>query len=184
MREPGYSGAYLQGEPVTPEGKTPAVILVNPHNDHNVAGALRACSAFGVNQLWVTGYRLSGEMSPKGKMRLPRELRMKLYEDVSVCYYDYPFDAYKGSGASLIAVEISPAAQSLTYFTHPRDAVYVFGPEDGSLSSVQNRHCTDFVQIPTKVAPDGKPVCVNLAAAVNIVLADRHMMDERGMIGE
>lgn len=177
------------------EGKLPAVILVNPRYDQNVGAAVRGCSAFGVSQLWVTGNRLTGEMSPRGKPRLPRELRMKEYGDVEVCYSDYPFDAYKGKKTweptaggpareiitpRIIAVEIDPSAVSLTWFRHPENAVYVFGPEDGSLSKVHKRLCTDFVYIPTRKDADGKNVCINLAASVNIILNDRVMAIERG----
>jgi tRNA(Leu) C34 or U34 (ribose-2'-O)-methylase TrmL len=162
------------------DGKTPAVILVNPRYDQNVGAAVRGCSAFGVNQLWVTGNRMTGEMSPKGKPRLPRELRMKEYGDVEVCYSDYPFDAYRAEAPRIVAVEIDPSAIPLTWFKHPQDAVYVFGPEDGSLSKVHKRFCTDFVYIPTRKDADGKNLCINLAASVNIILNDRIMSIERG----
>jgi tRNA(Leu) C34 or U34 (ribose-2'-O)-methylase TrmL len=160
------------------EGKTPAVILVNPRYDQNVGAAVRGCSAFGVHQLWVTGNRMTGEMSPRGKPRLPRELRMKEYGDVEVYYSDYPFDSYPGK--RIVAVEIDPSAESLTWFRHPEEAVYVFGPEDGSLSRVHKRFCTDFVYIPTRKDADGKNLCINLAASVNIILNDRSMQLERG----
>jgi tRNA(Leu) C34 or U34 (ribose-2'-O)-methylase TrmL len=51
-------------------------------------------------------------------------------------------------------------------FQHPDNAVYVFGPEDGSIPQVLRRHCHRFVKIPAKH-------CTNLAAAVYIVLYDR-----------
>lgn len=158
-------------------GKLPGVILVNPKYAYNVAGTIRACSAFGIPQLWVTGDRVADEITAKGKKRLPREERMKLYSDVEAAYCDYPFDAYEPK-PRVVAVEIDPGAQPLTYFTHPEDAVYVFGPEDGSLAPVHKRHCTDFVYIPTKKDADGKPVCVNLSAAVNIILSHRAMQQE------
>jgi tRNA(Leu) C34 or U34 (ribose-2'-O)-methylase TrmL len=163
-------------EKILTAGKLPAVILVNPKHDRNVAAAVRACSCFGVSSLLVTGHRLTGEQSPLGKLRLPRELRMDAYGDVQVTYTDRPFGEF--TGTRVVAVEIDPGAQPLTYFTHPEDAVYVFGPEDGSLAPVHKRHCTDFVYIPTKKDADGKPVCVNLSAAVNIILSHRAMQQE------
>jgi tRNA C32,U32 (ribose-2'-O)-methylase TrmJ len=57
-------------------------------------------------------------------------------------------------------------AEQLPDFEHPEHALYVFGPEDGGLSSVHLRHCHRFVTIPS----DG---CVNLAAAAYLVLYDR-----------
>jgi tRNA(Leu) C34 or U34 (ribose-2'-O)-methylase TrmL len=150
---------------------TPAVILVSPKQSGNVAGALRACSAFGVAQLRITGYRALPELSPKGKPRTRRELRMEAYSDVDVIHDSHPFGAY--AGARIIAVEVMDDAVPLTWFSHPDDAVYVFGPEDGSLGRAQKIHCTDFVIIPSRH-------CLNLACAVNVVLADRVMKQERG----
>lgn len=170
-------------EPKLP-GLLPAVVLVNPKYPRNVAEAIRVCSCFGVPQLWVTGDRAAeglGELSPSGKLRLPREERIKLWADVDVRWCDYPFDHYPNATRT-VAVEIHPGAQSLTYFVHPEEAIYVFGPEDGSLAAVQKRHCTDFVFIPTKKDEDGKPACLNLYSAVSIMLGDRHMMEERGMM--
>lgn len=45
-------------------GRTPAVALVNPKFDHNVGAALRACSCFGVQQLWWTGSRVMFSVKP------------------------------------------------------------------------------------------------------------------------
>ena len=66
------------------------------------------------------------------------------------------------------AVEVDPKATPLPYFEHPENAVYVFGPEDGSLEAVQKRHCHQFVIIPTRH-------CTNLSAAIYIILYDRYM---------
>jgi len=150
-------------------GRLPAVILTNPKHGHNVAGALRACSSFGVRQLWVTGQRVTEELA--ARRRLPREERMKAYADTELCWCDYPFEAF-ASGTRIVAVEVMPSATPLTWFEHPQDAVYVFGPEDGGLGQVSKRHCTDFVVIPSLH-------CLNLACAVNVVLADRVMKAER-----
>jgi tRNA(Leu) C34 or U34 (ribose-2'-O)-methylase TrmL len=51
-------------------------------------------------------------------------------------------------------------------FEHPPNAVYVFGPEDGSVSKPHINHCHRFVVIPTKH-------CLNLATAVATMLWDR-----------
>ena len=68
----------------------------------------------------------------------------------------------------IIAVEVDPKACPLPYFEHPENAVYVFGPEDGSLEAVHKRHCHQFIIIPTRH-------CTNLSAAIYIVLYDRYM---------
>jgi tRNA C32,U32 (ribose-2'-O)-methylase TrmJ len=65
-------------------------------------------------------------------------------------------------------VERRENAELLPSFKHPPDALYVFGPEDGTLGRATLSWCHRFVSIPTY--PDGP---LNLAAAVNVVLYDR-----------
>ena len=90
---------------------------------------------------------------------------MKGYAEVDVIQYDYPFDMFEKS-VPVIALEVRENSQCLAEFEHPVEAVYVFGPEDGSIPKALLRHCHQFVQIPTRHA-------LNLSAAVNIVLYDR-----------
>lgn len=108
---------------------------------------------------------------------------MKGYADVEMRQYDYPFDQF--DRVVPVAVELVPGAESLVDFEHPENAIYVFGPEDGSLTSVTLRHCHRFVKIPTRH-------CVNLAAAVYLVLYDRmvksgpqlELAEHRGFLNE
>jgi tRNA(Leu) C34 or U34 (ribose-2'-O)-methylase TrmL len=67
-----------------------------------------------------------------------------------------------------VCVERSAAAELLVDFVHPDHALYVFGPEDGSVSKGWRASCHRFVSIPTVNAGP-----LNLAAAVNVVLYDR-----------
>lgn len=148
-------------------GITPAVVLVNPKYDYNVGGAQRACSCWGIKQLWWTGNRVRFEATNSGKKnkkRLPREERMKGYMDVELLQFDYPFDQFKDT--TVVAVELVPGAEQLPTFEHPENAIYVFGPEDGSIPSMEKRHCHRFVSIPAYH-------CTNLSLAVGIVLYDR-----------
>lgn len=113
-------------------GVSPAIVLVNPKYDYNVGGAQRACSYWGVPQLWWTGNRVRFEATATGrgnKKRLPCEERMKRYMDVEL--RQYPFE-----GITTIAIELIPGAEQLPTFKHPERAVYVFGPEDGSIDSM------------------------------------------------
>jgi tRNA(Leu) C34 or U34 (ribose-2'-O)-methylase TrmL len=136
------------------------VILLNPKYPHNVAAAIRACSCFGVNQLVWDGWRVN----PEEYSRLPREERMKGYKEVRWYHSAKPFDEFHS--AVPVCVEITESAQPLPGFKHPENAVYVFGPEDGGVSQVARRLCHAFVFIPAYH-------CLNLAAALNVVLYDR-----------
>jgi tRNA(Leu) C34 or U34 (ribose-2'-O)-methylase TrmL len=145
------------------DGRAPAIVLVNPKFPHNVGAAVRAASCYGIEQVWFTGDRV--QLAGERRYRLPREERMRGYQEVELRHYDQPFDAF--AAAVPVAVELRRNAESLIEFVHPENAVYVFGPEDGSLDRGVLGLCHRFVAIPTRH-------CTNLAAAVYTVLYDRH----------
>jgi len=144
--------------------RAPSVILDNPRYPHNVGGALRACACWGLDQLWWTGDRVKVEPI---RGRLPREERMKGYKNVEMHHRQ---DAFKciPPGVTPICIELLPGAEPLETFEHPDNAIYIFGPEDGSVSNEVRRYCHRFIVIPTFN-------CLNLAAAVNVVLYDRFL---------
>jgi len=144
---------------------TPSIILHNPKYPHNVGAAVRACSNFGAKIVIFTGDRVSLDPDKGKGYRLPREERMKDYQDIILLNDDYPFNRFR-KDVIPVAVEKRENAEPLTHFQHPLNAVYVFGPEDGSIPQVMLQHCHRFVVIVSKH-------CLNLAAAVNVVLHDR-----------
>src|SRR5262245_3350103 len=106
-----------------PLGRPPAVALINPKYPHNVGAAVRACSCWGLAQLWWTGVRVTLDVR-RGE-RLPREERMKGYRYVEMVQDDRVFDRFAAGGVTPIAVELRPDAESLVTFEHPEDALYV-----------------------------------------------------------
>lgn len=148
-----------------PVGKTPAVVLVDPKYPHNVGGAYRASAAFGVAQLWYTGHRAEAKWEQEG--RLPREERLRGYSHVELFRGEGRF-LRQFPGATIVAVEVHPTAEVLTHFIHPEEAVYVFGPEDGSLPKGIRTACHRFVIIPSDTA-------LNLYSAVTSVLLHRRI---------
>lgn len=152
-------------------GVTPAVLLTDPKYARNVSMVRRACSGFGITQVWFTGERLLYDKGKKGKTRLPREERMKGYSEVDLIdgvdliNYDRVFDQFP-KGTIPVAVEVLEHAERLHDFVHPKNPLYVFGPEDGNIDPVALRHCHRFVQIPVRH-------CLNLAMAVGLILYDR-----------
>jgi tRNA(Leu) C34 or U34 (ribose-2'-O)-methylase TrmL len=137
-----------------------AVLLINPKYEHNVGAALRACSCWGVPTLRWTGGRVRFD---DRRERIPREERMKGYRDVDWRRTQKPLEGLSGTP---VAIEVRANTECLTTFVHPEDAIYVFGPEDGSIPRPYLALCHRFVFIPTAH-------CLNLAAAVNVVLAHR-----------
>src|SRR3954466_8035608 len=146
------------------DGVAPAVALVDPKYPHNVGAAVRAASCYGVGQVWFSGDRVSLAGARKSR-RLPREERMRGYQEVELRHADHFFDAF-GRDVEPVAVELRPAAESLIHCEHPERALYVFGPEDGSLDRAVLARCHRFLVIPTRH-------CVNLSAAVYTVLYAR-----------
>ena len=149
---------------------TPAIIMANPKYPHNVGAAVRAASCFESNLILFTGDRVSLEPTGVKGYRLPREERMKGYKDVTLLNDQYPFNRFD-KNITPVAVELRHNAEQLPFFEHPKNAVYVFGPEDGSIPQIMLKHCHRFVVIPSKH-------CVNLAAAIYLVLYDRLMKEQ------
>ena len=90
---------------------------------------------------------------------------MKGYRDVEMIHYEHVFDQFP-DGTVPVAVEVRGGSEQLLSFEHPESALYVFGPEDGSIPQALAPRCHRFLVIPTRH-------CLNLATAVATVLWDR-----------
>lgn len=157
-----------------------AVVLINPKTPYNVGSVIRACSIYEVKTLRWTGKRITtaegarmaGQVFSRKPGRLPREERLKDYAHVDWAESDSPTvvsDLMREHGFVPVAVEIVPGAERLDLFEHPDRPLYVFGPEDGSIPRAVLAVCHRFVRIPTC-----NRTPLNLAAATNVVLYDRH----------
>jgi tRNA(Leu) C34 or U34 (ribose-2'-O)-methylase TrmL len=141
-------------------------MLCEPKYAHNVGMVQRLASSYGFAQVWFTGDRMQIDLraNPK-KRRLPREERMRGYRDVELVQHDRPLDFFP-EGVVPVAVEVRPRSEPLDRFVHPERAVYIFGPEDGSIPAPVLVKAHRFVVIPTRH-------CLNLATAVATVMWDR-----------
>lgn len=90
---------------------------------------------------------------------------MKGFKDVELRQYDAFLDQFSDD-ITPVAVELRPNSEPLPKFTHPENALYIYGPEDGSIPKSILSRCHRFVVVPTRH-------CVNLAAAVYLTLYDR-----------
>lgn len=154
----------LIGKNAIPVGVAPAIVLIDPRFAYNVGMVVRLVSCYGLQQVWYTGERVRLETERRGK--LPREERMKGYKEVEIIAFDRPLERFRD--CTPVAVEVRPNSERLQDFEHPRNAVYVFGPEDGSIPQSVLRHCHRFVIIPTR-----NRYCLNLATATATILWDR-----------
>ncbi len=66
----------------------------------------------------------------------------------------------------IVCIELVEGATPLPLFVHPDRALYIFGPEDGTISQQVVDAAHHVVYVPTVG-------CMNLAATANVVLYDR-----------
>lgn len=144
------------------EGKLPAIAMFDPRDPFNVGAAVRAASCFDISQVWITGRRCAEAVWEQN--RIPREERMKGFADVDIILDDRPLEHFEN--ATPVAVELLHGSENLLIFEHPENAIYLFGPEDGSVPKSVRGLCHRRVFIPTRH-------CTNLGAAIYLILYDR-----------
>ena len=136
--------------------------LLNPKSPENVSSVMRSAGNFGVDSVFYTGKRY-----PRAEKLKPCSVDMsrKVGKDITLsAITDLIADA--PAQHKIVCIEFAENAVALPAYEHPHDALYVFGPEDGSISQ-DIIDCADAVVfIPTSG-------CMNLAATVNVVLYDR-----------
>jgi tRNA(Leu) C34 or U34 (ribose-2'-O)-methylase TrmL len=138
--------------------KTAFIALVDPKSPTNVGSVMRAAGCYQVDQVRYSGGRFERAAQYQtdtkdilSKIPLIREdqLLVSLPADMKI-----------------VCVELAEGATPLPDFTHPDQAIYIFGPEDGSIPQALIDQADHVVYVPTVG-------CMNLAAAVNVLLYDR-----------
>lgn len=149
----------IAAEPSIVEAGERAVIgLINPKSPDNVGAVLRAAGCYGVDTVYYTGTRF--ERAAKYQLDTKRRSDTIALTGVASLL------AQQQSGQALVCVELAEGATPLPAFQHPSDALYVFGPEDGSIDQALIDAADAVVYVPTIG-------CMNLAATVNVLLYDR-----------
>ena len=134
------------------------VAVWRPKTESNVGTLWRSANVFGASFLAVVGGRYHKQSSDT--MQTPRHVPLFEYNDFDAFLAHLPY------GCRLIGVELVENARSLPIFCHPEQAVYLLGPEDGSLSPEILKRCHNRLVIPGSH-------CLNLAVAGSVVLYDR-----------
>jgi tRNA(Leu) C34 or U34 (ribose-2'-O)-methylase TrmL len=132
--------------------------LVNPKSPTNVGAVMRAAGCYGAEAIRYTGIRFARAArfhtdTKATGLRIP----LLATDDLT---------AELPPGMKIVCVELAEGATALPAFVHPERAIYIFGPEDGSLEQTLIDRADAVVYIPTRG-------CMNLAATVNVVLYDR-----------
>ncbi len=134
-----------------------ASIAVNsPKNIANIGGILRAAGNYNAALVVLGNVRVSVR-SCADTMKVYRHIPVVRVDDVLKAI---PFDCIP------IAVDLIDGATPLPEYKHPERAFYIFGAEDQTLGAKITDRCRDIIFVPTNR-------CMNLAAAVNVVLYDR-----------
>lgn len=143
-----------------------AVGLIQPKSSINVGSALRAAHCLHASLVLTVGRRYGAACTDT--MKAHRHMPFQRFSSMETFWEAVPYDCVP------VAVELVPDAISLTDYVHPQRALYLFGPEDGSIPDRIIERCRDVVQIPTLG-------CLNLAATVNVVLYDRLLKTTHGV---
>jgi len=136
--------------------------LINPKSPHNVSSVMRSAGNFSVESVFYTGKRY-----PRALMRNPGlpDMHRKVGQLIPLTEVVSILEA-RSDDMKVVCVEFVENAMSLLDYQHPNNALYLFGPEDGSMTQDIIDEADDVVYIPTIKS-------MNLAATVNVVLYDR-----------
>jgi len=132
--------------------------LINPKSPTNVGAVMRAAGCYQADSVCYTGQRYSraAKFSTDTK---------SVSRDIPLTPVDCLLDSVN-EDTRIICVDLIEGAIPLPEFRHPEKALYIFGPEDGTISQDIIDKADAAVYVPTIG-------CMNLAASVNVVLYDR-----------
>jgi tRNA(Leu) C34 or U34 (ribose-2'-O)-methylase TrmL len=132
--------------------------LCNPKSPSNVGAVMRAVGCYQADQVHYTGVRFDrAERYQTDTKNTNHKVPLNRVEELSESMHE---------GMQLVCVELVEGAIPLPEFEHPEHAMYVFGPEDGSIPQQLVDLADHVVYVPTIG-------CMNLAASVNVLLYDR-----------
>lgn len=130
---------------------------VLPKNTLNIGGLFRSAQAFDAAFIFTVNRRYKRESVDT--TNTPRHVPLYHYGSWDDFWDHIPYDCVP------IAVEVHGAIP-LPDLIHPRSALYILGPEDGSIPGHVMARCPISVSIPTRW-------CLNVATAGSIVMYDR-----------
>jgi len=137
--------------------------LVNPKSPTNVGGIMRAAGCYRVDEVFYTGKRYPLAAS-NGTAQYNTDTK-GAGQQIPLSGVESLIDATP-DGVKIVCVDLVEGAIPLPEFEHPEKAIYVFGPEDGTISQQVINSADAVVYVPTVG-------CMNLAASVNVLLYDR-----------
>tara|TARA_R110000737_G_scaffold69660_2_gene98180 strand:+ start:223 stop:741 length:519 start_codon:yes stop_codon:yes gene_type:complete len=143
--------------------------LTDPKSPSNVGAVMRAAGCYQANEVRYTGVRYARAAkfhtdTKDASRKIPLIAVESLTSDLS-------------RGQQIICVDLVEGAIPLPVFVHPENALYIFGPEDGTISQ-EVINCADAVVYVPTIG------CMNLAASVNVLLYDRLAKSKHTAMGD
>lgn len=147
--------------------------LVNPKSPKNVESVMRLAGNFSVKSVYYSGNRY-----PRAAKLKPCAVDMsrKVSKDIPLIQVESLIDDSiidTQDDLKIVCVEFAENATSLPEYKHPKNALYIFGPEDSTINQQVIDQADDVVYIPTVS-------CMNLSATVSVVLYDRLAKSSHG----
>jgi tRNA(Leu) C34 or U34 (ribose-2'-O)-methylase TrmL len=133
--------------------------IINPKSPENMGSILRAAGCYQAQSIRYTGERYARAKAFSTDTK-NAHLNIPVTQTAAI------IDPENDKHLAKVAVELVEGATPLPLFEHPEEALYIFGPEDGSIEQGVVDQCDHVVYIPTVG-------CMNLAATVNVLLYDR-----------
>ena len=143
--------------------------LTNPKSPSNVGAVMRAAGCYSVDQVLYTGQRYANAAKYNGSKHNTdtKNARDKIPLTAADSFEELKsLRACLPGKAKIVCVDLVEGATPLPHFQHPEQALYIFGPEDGTISQTVINNADAVVYVPTVG-------CMNLAASVNVLLYDR-----------
>ncbi len=126
--------------------------------------------AVNLGTLWRTAYNLRANFIFTINQRYKSQKSDTVKAWRHLPFYEYQtVEQFKESiprECSVIGVELATNARPINNFVHPERAIYLLGPEDGSISPAALSLCRSVIYIPTEL-------CLNVTMAGGIVMWDR-----------
>ena len=141
-----------------PETQHVSIALTDPKSPTNVGAVMRAAGCYQANEVLYSGARYAKAAK--------FQTDTKSVSDKIPLTHVESFIADKADDVKIICVDLVEGAIPLPEFNHPEKALYIFGPEDGTISQTVVDAADSVVYVPTIG-------CMNLAASVNVLLYDR-----------
>ena len=143
--------------------------ICDPKSPTNVGAIMRAAGCYGIGKVLYTGERFDRAVKFQTDTK-------KVAAYIPLLKVESFLD-HKTKNTKVVCVELAEGAELLPDFVHPESAIYIFGPEDGSIEQDLIDQADSVVYIPTIT-------CMNLAATVNVVLYDRMVKMQKQNAGK